>query len=172
MHEAIHDVQHQQLAFKDALVHELQLNVELHEYYGEAVHVDGEAIHDGLKHERVRNIGDLCVELAQDEHFRVIHGVLRVNHDDSHTSHDDPHAFRVGLTSHEDALLHVNPQLDGNDVLNHRGDPHRMEFQKLVHNGHQAHELCGNAQLVHHSAHQYAMAHCVQAQIKLIHHYP
>ena len=62
--EAIHDVQHQQLAPRDALVHELRLNVEPHQYYGEVVRVDDEAIRDGLKHERARNIGDLYVKLA------------------------------------------------------------------------------------------------------------
>ena len=51
VHEAVQDVQHQQLALQDTLVHELRLNVELHEYYGEAIRVDGEAIHDGLEHE-------------------------------------------------------------------------------------------------------------------------
>ena len=64
VHEVTHDVQHQQLALQDAPVHELRLNVELHEYYGEAIRVDGVAIHDGLKHERARNIGDLYVKLA------------------------------------------------------------------------------------------------------------
>ena len=64
VHEATHDVQHQQLALQDALVHELRLNEELHEYYGEAIRVDGEAIHGGLKHERASNIGDLYAKLA------------------------------------------------------------------------------------------------------------
>ena len=171
VHEAIHDAQHQQLVLDDELVHEPRLNVELNEYHGEEVPADGEAIHDGLKHERARNIGDLYVELARDEHFRVINRVYRVNHDDSHASRDDPHAFRVGPTSHADALLHVIPPPDGNDVEYHQEDQHQMVLQKLVHNVHQVHELRGNVQLVHRSARLCAMAHCVQARIELIHRY-
>jgi hypothetical protein len=51
VHEAVHDVHHQHLALQDTLMHELRLNVELHEYYGEAIRVYGEAIHEGLEHE-------------------------------------------------------------------------------------------------------------------------
>ena len=101
----------------------------------------------------------------------MIYGVHHANHEDLHASHDDLHAFHAGPTSHGDALLHVVPQLDANDALYHREDPHRMEHQKLVHNGHQALELRGNAQLVHQSARLYVMAHHMQAQTKFIHHY-
>ena len=100
-----------------------------------------------------------------------MYDVHHINHDDLQASHDDLHAFHVGPTSHGDALFHVVPLPDANDVIYHRGGPHRMEHQKLVHNGHQALELSGNAQLVHQSARLYAMAHHVQARTRFIHHY-
>ena len=114
--EVIHDVENHQLPLQDVLVHELRQDVELHEYYGEVAHVDGEAIHDGLKYERARNISDLYVKLVLGEHSHVMYGVHHVNHDDSIVFDDDIHAFHVGLTSRGDALLHVVPQLGGNDV--------------------------------------------------------
>ena len=100
-----------------------------------------------------------------------MYDVHHINHDDLQASHDDLHAFHVSPTSHGDALLHVVPLPDANDVIYHGGDPHQMEHQKLVHNGHQVLELRGNAQLVHHSVRLYVMAHHMQAQTKFIHHY-